>query len=399
MMEEEDLTDRVYRYLEGGMSDTEAKAFEKELETNGELREELEFCRTMFEAEIRANQKALAQNSEREKYLDAIREISGKNLPDWRNRVLFIAVILLLLTAGGWLVWRISGPAPEKPTLTPLVFGEETAGTIANAAEMDSYTFSATEGETLVIRLRGAGFDPSAELYLPDNRVSLPGRMEEDSASVFRVVLPISGEYTLRISGRGGRTGNYLLRADSVTPATADDGPETSNDSESVQVPVAPIPEERMAALSQKQLNHYFSADFSDGQTMGQNEPEDQDTLALASRAFERRDWENAIGLYEKVGDLHEYSKDYARLGVAYLQAGRTDSAVSVFRRLSETSLLPEWRNRARWYLLLSYLAGGEKYRKQFESAMDAALRDSEMDEGMKERLRGLNAAYKKLLN
>ncbi len=108
-----------------------------------------------------------------------------------------------------------------------LAYGQTVQGEITETAFLYTYTFTGQAGEKVTISVAAAGFDAFVDLVRPDGRVAafnddvqgpIPGLSATDS-QIATYRLPISGEYTIRVT-RFGReaargpntTGSFILR-------------------------------------------------------------------------------------------------------------------------------------------------------------------------------------------
>ncbi|MCJ7741667.1 MAG: hypothetical protein MUO95_03170, partial [Methanoregula sp.] len=93
----------------------------------------------------------------------------------------------------------------------PIQFGEPVAGTIHFAGDNDTYTFSATTGDTLVGRIRSSWQDrPVLRLYAPNN--TLVTSCSDYYKCEIATTLLATGTYNLTVSDNtGDSTGSYTL--------------------------------------------------------------------------------------------------------------------------------------------------------------------------------------------
>ena len=98
-----------------------------------------------------------------------------------------------------------------------LTEGVKHPGTIDSPGDMDSWTFQATEGETLMVSVREPGsdgrLDPQIRLFGPGGQEL--GRRRDKAVSRIIEQAPLTGTYTVVVSAGGDasqETGAYLLR-------------------------------------------------------------------------------------------------------------------------------------------------------------------------------------------
>jgi Concanavalin A-like lectin/glucanases superfamily/Divergent InlB B-repeat domain len=106
------------------------------------------------------------------------------------------------------------GPSDPTPPDSPVAvtFGSTIIGAITAAAEMDSYTFSGSAGDTVLIRMSesSSSLDPEIRLYGPDG--GLLKSASHHSLAEFSLALSQSGQYTVLAGDNGGTdTGGYGL--------------------------------------------------------------------------------------------------------------------------------------------------------------------------------------------
>jgi hypothetical protein len=106
----------------------------------------------------------------------------------------------------GIFVQRLNNPG----NATAIGFGQTISGSIDSAAEIDTYTFSASAEDSVLIRMsKSSGYlDPQVRLYGPDGNEVASG-WDESSFKV-SCVLPSDGQYTILACDYGGTdTGGY----------------------------------------------------------------------------------------------------------------------------------------------------------------------------------------------
>ncbi len=102
---------------------------------------------------------------------------------------------------------RLNGPGEA----TALRYGQTLIGTIALAAQMDAYTFTASAGDAILVRMAaGMRLDPGIRLYASDGRLLASGW--DYGHTEITQTLSAAGNYTLLVGDRNGaRTGSYSL--------------------------------------------------------------------------------------------------------------------------------------------------------------------------------------------
>ena len=100
---------------------------------------------------------------------------------------------------------------PNNPAnTTALTYGEQVLGNITNGAMLDTYTFSGTSGDQILIQMNNAAFVSQLRLYAPNG--TLLQQAAEGLFSDINVTLPASGTYVLMASDvNGWSTGAYTL--------------------------------------------------------------------------------------------------------------------------------------------------------------------------------------------
>ena len=384
-MTERDLTELVFNYLDGSMSPDAEKAFEKELETNAELRKELEFGKLVQQAEIRIVRRELAESSEQAQYMKAINGIWENKLPGWgKKNYRLLLFILLLSFAGGFLIWYfLLKTGIQEPLPLTLVYGEVITRNIERRGEARLYSLSGDRGDSLFITVQGGGFNPQLDFFDPNgDLVPLIFQQIDDTTYLFKAFLEVSGVFSFNLKGEENGSGSFRLWMEKVNPKPAvayrEPPLDEDNRSDSVITPPSSSRNLGLLVLAEEYLNKYLDDDFSFEQIMGSSV---QDTLlSQAQNAFEAKNWAMAISLYESMDSLFWINSAYSKLGVAYLQTGNTERAIEIFRTVKKDTPLKKYRYLARWYLLLAYLDGGEKYTTEFEEGMKEALENYKND-------------------
>jgi len=126
----------------------------------------------------------------------------------------------------GIFVQRLDNPG----NATAINFGQTISGSIDSVAQMDTYTFSASAGDSVLIRMShtSAFLDPQVRLYGPDGKEVASG-WDYSNVEVSHV-LPSDGQYTVLACDHGGTdTGNYTLSlsmqiVEQLTPGAPYDG-------------------------------------------------------------------------------------------------------------------------------------------------------------------------------
>jgi hypothetical protein len=128
------------------------------------------------------------------------------------------------------LLWFMTGPGLAQRPATEgaaqqLAFGQTQTGSIGTPAEIDTYTFVANAGDTVLIAISRASGDlwPRIRLYQPGGLLLV----DEDAPTQVEVsqVLPVAGIYSIRISDGFNETltggyGLYLQRLNAPGNAT-----------------------------------------------------------------------------------------------------------------------------------------------------------------------------------
>jgi hypothetical protein len=98
---------------------------------------------------------------------------------------------------------------PSAPV--PLAFGAPSSATLAQAAELDSYNFTADAQQPILIRMGTSGLKPQLRLYSAAG-IKLCEGASFSAVAEMTCVLPSSPSYTLIVSAYGeGSTGSYSL--------------------------------------------------------------------------------------------------------------------------------------------------------------------------------------------
>ncbi|MBC6422641.1 MAG: pre-peptidase C-terminal domain-containing protein [Hormoscilla sp. SP5CHS1] len=86
------------------------------------------------------------------------------------------------------------------------------SGTIDSIAELDTYTFNGTAGDSIVFQMRGTsgGVDPRIQIYRPDG--TLLDSVASDNFAQRNIVLEQDGTYTVLINDNGvNEAGDYSI--------------------------------------------------------------------------------------------------------------------------------------------------------------------------------------------
>jgi len=107
----------------------------------------------------------------------------------------------------GIFVQRVHNPG----NATPLGFGENKSASIDTKAEMDTYTFSASSEDIVLIRMQSSWYDgPEIKLYAPNGTLISHGSGQSTYFSEIAQALPDTGEYTILAGDHvGDDTGSY----------------------------------------------------------------------------------------------------------------------------------------------------------------------------------------------
>jgi hypothetical protein len=95
----------------------------------------------------------------------------------------------------------------------PISYDTLVTDSITPYGDMDAWTFTGSEGDSVIIRMRetSGNFDPMLELFGPDNTL-IVSTYHSTQADIVDRVLPTSGTYTIFSSDYGGNnTGSYWL--------------------------------------------------------------------------------------------------------------------------------------------------------------------------------------------
>jgi len=116
------------------------------------------------------------------------------------------------------IIWCFSGACaifagwPQKTNATPINFGETICASIDSAGEVDTYTFSASAGDSVLIRMSASSGSlyPEIRLYGPDGN-ELAWAWDSRTAEVLWI-LPGDGQYTILAADHyGNYTGSYCI--------------------------------------------------------------------------------------------------------------------------------------------------------------------------------------------
>jgi hypothetical protein len=105
------------------------------------------------------------------------------------------------------------------PPVVPLLFGQAQAGMISSAAQNNSYTFSANDGDLIIFTLAATSgsLSPKIRLYNPDGTLnnsanSNGGDCGSPTAEMNTIALPTTGTYTVLVGDCSDtNTGNYEI--------------------------------------------------------------------------------------------------------------------------------------------------------------------------------------------
>jgi uncharacterized repeat protein (TIGR01451 family) len=115
-----------------------------------------------------------------------------------------------IITITVFVLFAAAGHVQSAYAQTPLSNGERLPGAIA-LGEVDEWTFTATAGATVILRV-GTEFAPYLALYAPDGTF-IDQRLGNggDRDAVLGVAAPQTGAYRVVVAGRFGMFGNYHL--------------------------------------------------------------------------------------------------------------------------------------------------------------------------------------------
>lgn len=102
-----------------------------------------------------------------------------------------------------------------------MVYGELIQCAILSAAELDSYTFTASAGDELLVRVGTASGDlrPNLRLYRPDGVVACTNSSPYSPLVEISCRLPVGGTHRLEIGGtQSVQTGSYGLQIERLNP-------------------------------------------------------------------------------------------------------------------------------------------------------------------------------------
>jgi hypothetical protein len=93
---------------------------------------------------------------------------------------------------------------------TSIGFGENTLATIVAAGELDTYTFAATSGDSVLVRMGSAVINPHIRLYDPSGQLVCEAHSSSSGNDISGCVLPSDGSYTILINDYSGvNVGGY----------------------------------------------------------------------------------------------------------------------------------------------------------------------------------------------
>jgi len=154
---------------------------------------------------------------------------------------------------------------------------------------------------------------------------------------------------------------------------------------------------EELLAIAETHMNRYSDIDFQSNINRNNNATSELDTLSLARIAFNNKNWDESIKLYNHVQNLTEFSSDFASLGYSYLKIGNINKSIYIFTKLKESSILEEWRMKGQWYLLITYLKAGNQKSIDFEYTLSNALKIKYNNLAFQKRIYALKNEYYKL--
>ena len=124
------------------------------------------------------------------------------------------------LLSAGYLFFAIISLIGIAQASTPVDFGENNTASIDTEAEMDTYTFSASSGDVILIRMQSSwSYGPMIKLYAPNGTLisyttgyTTYATGYYSSISEITQTLPDAGEYTILAGDYyGENTGNYSI--------------------------------------------------------------------------------------------------------------------------------------------------------------------------------------------
>ena len=138
------------------------------------------------------------------------------------NRRLFRLIALLGVAGCCWLT------AAQAQAQTPIAYGETLAGELSVPGEFDNFTFLATAGSVIILRLadQDGGIEPRLRLLNPGG-MELHDTYSYTVAELDEITLPVTGVYTVTASDHNNDdTGSYRLHLQRLDdPANATDLP------------------------------------------------------------------------------------------------------------------------------------------------------------------------------
>ncbi|MBK8020149.1 MAG: PPC domain-containing protein [Chloroflexi bacterium] len=155
-----------------------------------------------------------------------------------RVSVLILAAGLVMLLTASWAMAQIGGT---------IGYGSSVFGSVAAAGQTLTFSFSGSAGDLVQASLRNwtGTFDPRLDLVAPDGQTAAQSGnhpLSENPLEAFiSFFLPQTGIYSLRVSGAGDTTGEFVLKLagrGGLTPTTLVFG-----QSVDVNVPVNPAPQ------------------------------------------------------------------------------------------------------------------------------------------------------------
>src|SRR5262245_41626737 len=147
--------------------------------------------------------------------------------PASTSTVVVILLLMALVVSGGLFVAQ---PAvAQVPHVENVTYGQTIPGELSKPGGIEHY-FTGCANETVGISVTANDFAPRIELFAPDEDeaiASVVAAANEKTATFDGVQLPVSGLYTILVSGRTrGARGGYSLTLEGGGPDTPldDDG-------------------------------------------------------------------------------------------------------------------------------------------------------------------------------
>ena len=150
--------------------------------------------------------------------------------------------------------------------------------------------------------------------------------------------------------------------------------------------------ESKYKSLAQNNFKPYFNKEFPNSNLKSHITTKSNDSdLSRATKAFLRGEWNRSINQYQQIPNINKYKGEYLQLGFAYLNISELEKASTIFIELKKTY---KWSDKAQWYLLLTYLSGGENYQIQFNEELEQAIQNTDLDKKTRDRIIKLKADY-----